>query len=337
MGIADIITDVALIVFPIPIIMRSQMPAKRKISLTFLFMLSAFLIVITIVRMLTIIQAHGRQQRRTLWASIEILAAAAVSNAVILGSFLRDRGVKKSKFKPATGDRPESDMPSINRTMTAQHWGNDSDHELFRSIASRMNSLSAPFNEERIIQRSLPTTPDSKYIDFNGDVGVQKDVHTQYLESVSRIEAMEQAKNQNENFDSVDIKGNGPTASGQQEDRGRRFASPTRRSMLLSIDTVATQDFAVIDWNHDQGPEHIELGDAGGLLGPAFVPARRRSSIRATESGQISPLSLTRASTYEEQTMQRRRQSSIPVQVFPKPGAGGPDDMFLGDAGGLLR
>jgi hypothetical protein len=37
MGITDIVTDVLLVTFPIPIIFRSAMPFKRKISLTALF------------------------------------------------------------------------------------------------------------------------------------------------------------------------------------------------------------------------------------------------------------------------------------------------------------
>ncbi|RAL66975.1 hypothetical protein DID88_007755 [Monilinia fructigena] len=46
-----------------------------------------------------IIDRHGIQQYRSLLASVEILFATAVANALILGSFVRDRGVKKQKWK----------------------------------------------------------------------------------------------------------------------------------------------------------------------------------------------------------------------------------------------
>lgn len=35
-----------------------------------------------------------------MWASVELLAATAVANLVALGSFLRDSGVRKIKFRP---------------------------------------------------------------------------------------------------------------------------------------------------------------------------------------------------------------------------------------------
>lgn len=47
-----------------------------------------------------------------MWASVELLAATAVANLVALGSFLRDSGVRKIKFRPGyhssgTGSKPQ--------------------------------------------------------------------------------------------------------------------------------------------------------------------------------------------------------------------------------------
>jgi len=150
MGTTDIITDVLLIGFPIPIILRSSMPFRRKLSLICLFSLSFFLIAVTAYRMYAIIHAGGRQQFRTLWASIEILAAAAVSNCLVLGSFMRDRGVKKTRYRPPSSSRNGSlsltesvvQQPSITRKMTLQHWGSDED--LFREIGCRVQSCQQP-------------------------------------------------------------------------------------------------------------------------------------------------------------------------------------------------
>lgn len=134
MGVADIVTDVLLVAFPIPIIFRSAMPFKRKVSLTALFSLSLILIAVTSARMPLVIERRGLQQFRTVFASSEIIAAAVVSNAIILGSFLRDRGVKKQRFKaPSTTDSMERRGSA--RRMTNQPCSSDED--LARSLGYR--------------------------------------------------------------------------------------------------------------------------------------------------------------------------------------------------------
>ncbi|KAF2853301.1 hypothetical protein T440DRAFT_516005 [Plenodomus tracheiphilus IPT5] len=135
MGIADILTDILLVAFPIPIIIMSSMPLKRKLSLIALFSLSIILIIVTGARMPLVIERQGIQQFRTVFASSEILAAAIVSNAIILGSFLRDRGIKKTKFKaPSTSD-------SMERRESARTRFTDnacsSDEDLARSLGYR--------------------------------------------------------------------------------------------------------------------------------------------------------------------------------------------------------
>ena len=134
MGIADIVTDILLVAFPIPIIVRSGMPLKRKISLTALFSMSVALIIVTGARMPLVIDKDGLQQFRTVFASSEILAAAIVSNAIILGSFPRDRGVKKPKFKaPSTIDSAERRESARRLTLQAR----SSDEDLARSLGYR--------------------------------------------------------------------------------------------------------------------------------------------------------------------------------------------------------
>ena len=128
MGICDIVTDITLVAFPIPIVIRSEMPLKRKISLVLLFALSLGLVGLTAYRVPATISRKSSQQFRSLFASFEILAAAAVTNAIVIGSFIRDRGVKKAKFKhgsQGTLDR----VPTQTRraTVTQHHWGSDED------------------------------------------------------------------------------------------------------------------------------------------------------------------------------------------------------------------
>ncbi|GAB7349350.1 hypothetical protein MBLNU459_g8482t1 [Dothideomycetes sp. NU459] len=136
MGVSDILTDVLLIAFPIPIILRSAMSIKRKISLVALFSLSLILIGITGTRVPQVIIHLGRQQYRTVWASCEILASTAVSNAVIIGSFVRDKGVKRNKYR--RGSTLDSLERASTRRPTITAIPRDSDEDLFRAIGCRI-------------------------------------------------------------------------------------------------------------------------------------------------------------------------------------------------------
>lgn len=75
------------------------------------------------------IDRHSQQQFRSLLASLEILAAAAVSNALVLGSFVRDRGVKKQRYRfdSIAGSSSLDRSTGPRATITARHWGSDAD------------------------------------------------------------------------------------------------------------------------------------------------------------------------------------------------------------------
>ncbi|KAJ5975463.1 hypothetical protein N7481_009170 [Penicillium waksmanii] len=131
MGTCDVITDLLLVAFPVPIILMAQIPLKRKLALTILFCLSLILVAITCYRVPSVIEHSGSQQYRSLIASFEILAATAVSNMVVIGSFVRDSGVKKLKYKRDQGSASVSesmDNSTVRRnTVMQSHWGSDSD------------------------------------------------------------------------------------------------------------------------------------------------------------------------------------------------------------------
>ena len=80
--------------------------------------------------MIGVTDRHADQQFRSLLASLEILAAAAVSNAIVLGSFIRDRGEKKRRFRFGSNagasslDRPPT---TPKKTLTNMEWGSDTD------------------------------------------------------------------------------------------------------------------------------------------------------------------------------------------------------------------
>ncbi|KIN08691.1 hypothetical protein OIDMADRAFT_188358 [Oidiodendron maius Zn] len=126
MGTVNVITDILLVIFPIPIIIRSSMGFKRKAQLVALFSASLLPVGTTLYRLPNVINRHGSQQYRSLLASVEILFAAAVANALILGSFVRDKGVKKHRWK--LGSQSDSVERTTSRRGTAtNHWGSDED------------------------------------------------------------------------------------------------------------------------------------------------------------------------------------------------------------------
>ncbi|RCI14067.1 hypothetical protein L249_8053 [Ophiocordyceps polyrhachis-furcata BCC 54312] len=124
MATCNIATDALLVIFPVPIILSSQMRLRRKLQLIMLFSLSLSVVAVTVYRLPHILRQHGRQQYRSLMASVELIFATASANALVLGSFVRDRGIKKHKFSVADS----FDRTSYPRRPTIQQqWGSDED------------------------------------------------------------------------------------------------------------------------------------------------------------------------------------------------------------------
>ncbi|OIW22836.1 hypothetical protein CONLIGDRAFT_151026 [Coniochaeta ligniaria NRRL 30616] len=99
MSVCNILTDVLLVLYPIPIIVLSRIPKMRKAFLVGLFSLGLVTVIISIYRLPQIFGESGYQGTRSMWASIEILVATVAANTLSLASFVRDLGVKKARFK----------------------------------------------------------------------------------------------------------------------------------------------------------------------------------------------------------------------------------------------
>lgn len=129
MAVCNIVTDLMLVLFPVPVILSSYMPAKRKLHLVLLFSLSLAPVIVTIYRVPRIFSNNGSQQTRSLYASVELLFATAAANALVLGSFVRDRGVKKQRFKYASiaGTSDRTPASEVRRPTVRQYWGSDED------------------------------------------------------------------------------------------------------------------------------------------------------------------------------------------------------------------
>lgn len=99
MGTSSVVADLILVLFPIPVVLRSRMSFRRKLVLILLFGLSLGTTATTLYRMPTLVYRRGNQQYRTLCASIEIFIATSASNILVLGSFSQERPPKKPRFR----------------------------------------------------------------------------------------------------------------------------------------------------------------------------------------------------------------------------------------------
>ncbi|KFH43342.1 hypothetical protein ACRE_059100 [Hapsidospora chrysogenum ATCC 11550] len=86
----NMVTDIALIILPFPMLRHIRLTLLKKIQLIVLFGVGAVVVVITITRIpLTLIQSVS-QSARTMWASTEMLCACFVTNAAFYYKTLRD-------------------------------------------------------------------------------------------------------------------------------------------------------------------------------------------------------------------------------------------------------
>lgn len=140
MATCNMLTDLFLVFFPVSIIIRSHMKVKRKVQLVLLFSLSLGVVGVTLYRIPHVVWEHGNQQTRSLLASVEILMATTAANALVLGSFVRDRGVKKNRFRygSVVSESIEGSALSARRpTIIDRHWGSDED--LVRDLGLRVD------------------------------------------------------------------------------------------------------------------------------------------------------------------------------------------------------
>ncbi|OLN87728.1 hypothetical protein CCHL11_05680 [Colletotrichum chlorophyti] len=115
MGVFNIITDVALIVFPFPILRHVKLDSKIKIQLTLLFGIASLIVVITILRIPLILNQAVSQRSRSMWASIEILCACIVANTAFFYALMKDyqRGHDSRITNSSYAQQPDYYMQAI--------------------------------------------------------------------------------------------------------------------------------------------------------------------------------------------------------------------------------
>lgn len=116
MGILHILTDLTLVALPLPMILSARLPRKLKLE-TFLLMLFPLAnVAFTCYRLPVIYTKAGSQPARTLLASIDILISTASANALVVISFLKDRGFKKLKYRHRGGEDDDGPIEHVNST-----------------------------------------------------------------------------------------------------------------------------------------------------------------------------------------------------------------------------
>lgn len=132
--VCNVLTDILLVVFPVPIVVKSRLSVGRKTLLVGLLCLHVFTVIVAVYPVPTILREDGYQGTRTTWASVEILMATFAANALAIGTFVRDTGVKKERFRY----RPHTELdlgsglrraPAAVRAKKASWLGHDLDGE----------------------------------------------------------------------------------------------------------------------------------------------------------------------------------------------------------------
>lgn len=373
MGVCDMVSDVVLIVFPIPLVWQSSMPVSKKISLILLFLLSLILVAITAYRVPSTISRDSSQQWRSLLASLEILAAAGVSNAIVIGSFIRDRGVKKAKFRAASMD----DGSSLGRTntqnratsVTQHHWGSDED--LARGVGVALPPIlrrgtyldQARPAEVAVVAvpqkaSSVPIEPadQSRNAPFKSKWNFAEASRTRKRPS---LDTLSSASSNDIKMHDLDLHLDEPPPRDIESDYAEPDTpsrmgffdvgglvdvppneSPVSRSRQASMQELTRR---LSETQPHRSSSKAFLSDIGGLL---TRPLRIREedethsnytpSPRKTSSPGRSPMRSDKRKVSKGSRLPSQ-QEEIPPLPPQQHRASGPDEMFLSDAGGLLR
>ncbi|KKK20921.1 hypothetical protein P175DRAFT_0433960 [Aspergillus ochraceoroseus IBT 24754] len=337
MGACDVVTDLLLVVFPIPLVIMTSLSAKRKLSLVVLFCLSLILVGITCYRIPAVIQHKGSQQYRSLLASLEILAATAVSNVVVISSFVRDRGVKKLKYKKVLGSTSVSeslDHSTVRRaTITHHQWGSDSD--LARDVGIRLDP--ELYSHDQVGPRPAPVVMTGS-LDPNWSFSQQAADYDD--RSLSTTNSLDMKVSPHEYIRTSKTAHNLP---------GDSFMDFPDQVPIFDVGGLLSQPMPLgtsyhtpsSDWVQPQPPHHpshrrdssgLVLQDVGGLLSISPSPHQPRpGGLRRSSQGPRRGSSVHFGDTADSPTSPHRTYSEVSARIPERP-----NEFELQDVGGLL-
>ncbi|KAK5740762.1 hypothetical protein LTR17_004352 [Elasticomyces elasticus] len=308
MGVSDIVTDVLLIVFPVTIlVLRSAVGWQRKLLVGGLFSLSIIMVAITATRIPEVILHRGRQQYRTVWASSEILASTAVSNAVILGSFLRDKGHKKSRFRAQSMSDSIERVPTRRSTMAAlQRVGSDED--LFRFLGCRVpdHLLDEPDNRPRV----APVAPSAKDMKRRDSRGPEDSLRL----NTEPVESGDDRSGSPQRPASIEISPAPSTkrsvsffdVGGLLEDGAPSWDTRSRVTTLVGSVTsgTAAHDFATPTPNQSRRGSHALLADLGAMRHGSPFARRHSDAQQSLQRHRNAPIGVLGPMLERQETVQ---------------------------------
>lgn len=93
-GITNIVTDLMLLILPLPLVFKMKADWRRKIRYYTIFLLGIFIIAITIIRLPINALNKEIQANRSIWASTELFTSALVVNIPTLYGLWRHRRMR---------------------------------------------------------------------------------------------------------------------------------------------------------------------------------------------------------------------------------------------------
>ncbi|KAI0509256.1 GPCR protein, PTH11-type [Xylaria bambusicola] len=310
MATSNIMTDLFLVILPVPIILTSSMGPKKKFQLTLLFTLSLGPVATTIYRVIYVFRTHGSQQTRSLVASVELLFATTAANALVLGSFVRDRGTKKIKYRAdsVAGDsleRTPSRRPTIHR-----HWGSDEDlvRDVGLGVTSRYRDEEEPIS--RLGPAPMASMNDWQFVQPETMSGRRENAIQQQDQMTSSGQS--NSTNTPRRVSFLDVGGLLDSETSDTTLRSTRNSFNSSQDPLSPYRTTPSPTMIASGSGFRRGSQTL-LQDLGGLFHP-FQPRRTRTP----SGGELQPIP------------QHPHEPAYEMDEY----RGGP---ILVDAGGLLR
>lgn len=332
----------------IPVVLSSGQTWKRKLQMVLLFSLSLIMIGMTATRIVRarltyrtmmvyllnlqpkVIEARGLQQYRTVWASAEILAATFVVNAVTLGSFLRDKGAKKNKFKRSYSVSTNTDRASARRATLATLYKFDSDDDDDDAALFHAMGYGVPVHLRS--RRSNTPRPAPPAFAASEGLGIGREASEELV-----LDARESRGSSSDSDDSFEARKlalappNIPTTQnldlfdvghwleGREPLSGRSLSRT--RTVESGCANVSAQDFA--HPTHAESGSRTFLGDIGGIMNTTFVKDLRDSTLSARRH-------------QDSHSGSRPRPGAAPIGVLGPMLERHETQVSLQDAGGLL-
>lgn len=329
MAACNVFTDLLLVVFPIPVIVRSGLNFKRKVQLILLFSLSLAPVTVTLYRVPHIIQDHGSQSSRSLYASVELLFATAAANAIVLGSFVRDRGVKKRRFKYgsiAAGSLERSSGSESRRPTLNRHWGSLEDLARDTGFGVQPDLRQADSESQERLFTAAPALTASNDMN-NWNFPGQKRTSVRSDDSLLSRDRPLTSGNTWNTPNATPRKVPFFDVGGLLDDRpiSRQSSWRSSEGAPVSPHSVPSQSVPASGTGFRRGSTAF-LQDIGGLLSPSYRPANNTNPSRLRGATQLEPI------RSEHEPSSSPAPAPAPSRYPP---SGGMHNLVLHDPGGL--